>query len=105
MLPAHLAQMLKMEPDCGQSLLVAPLLTDSEQPAHSSPITRLVTSCVAMLLTMQQCTGEAVSGAVSEHALESAVRMLQPSTASNQDKYSRIAEQVQMLKAQLASKV
>lgn len=74
---------------------------------NKSNLERLVTGCIAMLFTVQQCTSEAVSEAAMEHALDSALRHLMPGGANeegaNNEGYAAVAENIKTLKSRLGS--
>ena len=61
----------------------------------------MVSGCVSMLLTMQRCAQQPISGQSVNAALVSSLRMLQPHAASNQPIFRKIEQTVMLLRNQL----
>ncbi len=74
------------------------------QHPHGAGVQRLVTGCVATLLTLQQCTSDAVSPAVVEAALDAALRLLAPHARANPEAFAAVSEHVKSLRTLLAGK-
>lgn len=62
------------------SLQTSPEATEASTPGAPPNILRLVTSCIAMLFTVQHCATDAVSTPVAQAALDSALHLLSPSS-------------------------
>lgn len=90
--------------DATQSMAVVKQESPS-QPAAPEPesawLSEMVSGCVSMLLTMQRCAEQPVTGHAVNAALANSLKMLQPHAASNQPIFHKIEHMVTMLRDRL----
>lgn len=73
----------------------------ASQKPEDAWLSDMVSGCVSMLLTMQKCAQQPVSGHSVNGALVASLRMLQPHAASNQPIFKKIEQTVMLLRNQL----
>ena len=90
--------------DATQSMAIVKQESPS-QPAAPEPesawLSEMVSGCVSMLLTMQRCAEQPVTGHAVNAALANSLKMLQPHAASNQPIFHKIEHMVTMLRDRL----
>ena len=71
------------------------------QNSEEAWLSDMVSGCVSMLLTMQKCAQQPVTGQSVNAALVNSLKMLQPHAASNQPIFRKIEQTVTVLRNQL----